>query len=204
VAVVADVKLESAREPALPQLFIVDDRPQWDLTAWGPDAAALQAAMQEIWKAHGPPLPHTLRAATTVLADAYQQEGVLTQLLIGVAVLALAVAAIGAYALVADTLRRRRTELVLRRLHGAGHRQVATAVLREFAWPLTLAAVLALPLAGWLGEEFLSGFVDRIGPLPGLGGPLAAAALLTLAMVALAALRHVRRALALPPVEALG
>ncbi|MBL8307527.1 MAG: ABC transporter permease [Rubrivivax sp.] len=204
VAVVRDVKLESAREPALPQAFVIDERPQWDLTVHGPDARALRAALDEVWKAHGPPVPHTIRASGTLLADAYQQEGVLTQLLVGVAVLALAVAAIGAYALVADTLRRRSTELVLRRLHGAGPRAVAAEVLREFALPLGLALLLALPLAAVLGEDYLAGFVDRIGAAPGVGLPVAAAALLTLGVVVLAALRHLQRALALQPVEALG
>jgi hypothetical protein len=203
VAVVKDVKLESAREPALPQAFVIDDGPQWDLTVYGPDAAALRAALDEIWKAHGPPVPHEIRASRDLLAAAYGQEQVLAMLVLGVALLAVAVATAGAYALVADTLRRRRMELVLRRLHGAGPGAVAAQVMREFAAPLAVAAVLALPLAALLGREYLSGFVDRIDPLPGLGLPVAAAAGLTLVMVAVAAVRHVRQALLLRPVEAL-
>lgn len=203
VAVVADVKLESAREPALPQLFVIDERPQWDLTVFGPDPQALHAALEEIWRAHGPAVPHMIREAPRLLADAYQQERVLTQLLAGVALLAMAVAAVGAYALVADTLRRRRMELVLRRLHGATPRAVASEVLREIAVPLGLAAALALPLAGWAGEQYLADFVDRVPLATGLGLALAAAALLTLGVVAASAWRNVRQALALQPLEAL-
>jgi hypothetical protein len=203
VAVVKDVKLESAREPALPQVFVIDDKPQWDLTIYGSDAVVLRAALDDIWKAHGPPVPHEIRASSTLLADAYQQERVLTGLLTGVAWLALAVAAAGAYALVADTLRRRRTELVLRRLYGAGSGAIATEVLREFAGPCAWAAITALPVAVLLGQAYLSGFVDRADPAYGLAVPVAAAVLLTLVIVALAAVRHIRRALTLQPVEAL-
>ena len=203
VAVVRDVKLESAREAALPQAFVIDDKPQWDLTVYGPDAQALRKALDEVWKAHGPAVPYEIRASRTLLADAYQQERVLTQLLTGTALLSLAVAAAGAYALVADTLRRRRTELVLRRLHGAGSRAIAAEVVREFAAPLAWATLLSLPAAALLGQAYLAGFVDRIDTLPGLGMPLAAAALLVLSMIGLAAARHLRLALELQAVEAL-
>ncbi|NHX22156.1 hypothetical protein, partial [Escherichia coli] len=69
----------------------------------------------------------------------YRQEEQLRQVLSVVALLAVGVAMLGAYALVADTLRRRRTELVLRRLHGASHADIAVEVAREFRGPLLLA-----------------------------------------------------------------
>jgi hypothetical protein len=203
VAIVREVKLESAREPALPQAFVIDDRPQWDLTVYGPDAKAVRTALEAVWKAHGPPVPHEIRASRTVLEDAYLQEAVLSRLLVGMALLALAVAAAGAYALVADTMRRRRTELVLRRLHGAGPRAIAGEVLREFMAPLALAALLALPGAALLGQAYLSGFVDRVDTVSAVAWPVVAAALVVLLTIALAAARHIRQALELHPVDAL-
>ncbi|MDB5972213.1 MAG: hypothetical protein JWQ90_4663 [Hydrocarboniphaga sp.] len=110
---------------------------------------------------------------------------------------------LGAYALVADALRRRRTELVLRRLHGAGHAAIAREVAAEFAAPLLIAAMVGAPLAAWLGHTYLAGFVDRVGVVPGLVLPLLAAAIATVLITALAAQRHVRLALALHPIEAL-
>ncbi len=102
------------------------------------------------------------------------------------------------------SLRRRRTELVLRRLHGAGPAAMAREVLREFAGPLLGAAAVALPLAAWLGEMYLGGFVDRIDPLPGLAGPLSVALAAIVLVLVAAAARHLRLALALQPAEALG
>jgi hypothetical protein len=203
VAVVADVKLESARAPALPQAFVISEAMQWDLSIAGTELPALREAVEAAWQAHGPRVPHMLQSADELLAEAYRQEQQLTTLLIAVALLAMGVALLGAYALVADTLRRRRAELVLRRLHGASGWAIAGEVAREFALPLGVAALVALPAAALLGDLYLAGFVDRAEPALGLAMPLAAAAAVTVASVALAVARHLWAALDLQPIEAL-
>ncbi len=203
VAVVKDVKLESARDPALPQAFLLSDKPQWDISIYGTDLTALRQAVEDLWKAHGPPLVYEIQSADEQRAAVYRQEQQLTTMLAAIALLAVGVAMLGAYALVADTLRRRRTELVLHRLHGAGHVDIARQVAGEFTAPLFVAAAAALPLAIWLGQSYLVGFVDHVGFAKGLLLPVIAASAATLLITAVASLRHVRRALALQPVEAL-
>ena len=204
VAVVADVNLESARESARPAAFVLSEAPQWDITVHGDDLPALQRALDEIWRLHGPAIRHTVERVDQQRAAAYELEQRLTLALAGVAALAVAVAMLGAYALVADTLRRRRTEIVLRRLHGADSAAIARELAREFAAPVLVAAVLGLPLAALLGEDYLAGFVVRIAPIPGLVLPLMVALLALLAVTALAAVQHLQRALRLRPIEALG
>jgi putative ABC transport system permease protein len=203
VAVVKDVKLESARDPALPQAFLLSDKPQWDLTVHGSNLASLRQALEELWKAHGPPLVYDIESVDDQRADSYRQEGQLTTILAAVAMLAVGVAMVGAYALVADTLRRRRTELVLRRLHGAGHADIARATVSEFAAPLVIAVAVGLPIAIWLGERYLRGFVDRVDLAEGVGLPLLVGTVVSVLITAMAATRHVRGALALQPIEAL-
>lgn len=203
VAVVKDVKLESARDSALPQAFLLSDKPQWDLSIHGADLVTLRRAVDELWKAHGPPLVYDIQSADEQRAEVYRQEQQLTTMLAAVALLTVGVAMLGAYALVADTLRRRRTELVLHRLHGAGHAAIVREVAAEFAVPLLIAALLGLPLAIGLGERYLRGFVDRVDLATGLVLPAIVASTATLFITTLAALRHVRQAVALQPIEAL-
>jgi hypothetical protein len=203
VAVVKDVKLESARDPALPQAFSLSDKPQWDLTVLGPNLDALRQAVEELWKAHGPPLVYDIQSVDDQRADTYRQEGQLTTMLAAVAMLAVGIAMVGAYALVADTLRRRRTELVLRRLHGASDADIARATVSEFAAPLLIAVTTGLPLAVWLGERYLQGFVDRVDFVDGVGLPVLVAVVVSILITAMAATRHVRGALAIQPIEAL-
>jgi putative ABC transport system permease protein len=203
VAVIKDVKLESAREPAMAQAFVLSDKTQWDLTIFGPDLAVLREVVEELWKAHGPRLLHETESLDQQRAGVYRTEERLTTLLAVIALLTVWVAMLGAYALVADTLRRRRTELVLHRLHGAGHIAILRQVAAEFSGPLLIAALVGLPLAVVLGQLYLQGYVDRVDLTSGLVLPLLAAALATAMVTALAALRHVQLALALQPVEVL-
>ena len=203
VAVVKDVNMESARDTTMPHAFVLMARSQWVVTVTGPDPRALRSALEDAWKAHGLQVPYDIQWADDQRADVYRQEAQLTATVTVVALLAVAVAMLGAYAMVADTLRRRRTELVLHRLHGASDAAIARQVAAEFGMPLAAAALAALPLAGWLDWRYLDGFRDHVAAPAGLGAALVAAAVATTLVTALAALRHVRQALALQPIEAL-
>lgn len=72
-----------------------------------------------------------------------------------------------------------------------------------FAVPLLLASAVGLPLAAWLGDRHLDGFVDRVGAGVDLALPLALTGVVTVLVTAVAALRHVRLTLAIQPIEAL-
>jgi len=203
VAVVKDVKLESARNPAMPQAFVLSDKPQWDLTIQGTDLASLSQAVDKLWKAHGPPLIYRLQSVDEQLASVYLQEQKLTATLAAVALLAVGIAMLGAYALVADTLRRRRTEIILHRLHGANDIAIVRQASGEFAAPLLVAAGVAIPFAALLGQRYLAGFVDRVAPSTGIALPILVASAAMTCITAVATLRHLRQALALQPMEAL-
>jgi putative ABC transport system permease protein len=203
VAVVKDVKLESARDPAFPQGFILSDKPQWDISIHGRDLASLRQTVEELWKAHGPSNRYELQSADEQRAAVYSQEERMTTMLASIALLSVGVAMLGAYTLIADALRRRRTELVLRRLHGASHTAIVRELANEFALPFVVALVVGLPLAFWFGERYLGGFVDRVDVGSGIVMPMVIASIATLLVTALATLQHVRRALALQAIEAM-
>lgn len=203
VAIVKDVKLESARDEAMPQGFELSDATQWDISVYGPDMAALRKAMDDLWKTHGPGLPYAMESADTLRGLVYKQERQMTTMLTAVAFLAVGVAMLGAYALVSDSLRRRRTELVLHRLHGAWHAAIVKVVMSEFVVPLLVGLAVGLSLGAWLGARYLSGFVDRVDLVTGIAGPMLTACVAILIVVALAATRHVRQALTIQPVEVL-
>lgn len=203
VAVVRSVKLESGREPALPQAFLLSDEPQWDLTVHGSDMPMLRQTLDDLWRAYGPKLVYQIESVDDQLASVYDQEQRLTTMVTALSLLAVGVAMLGAYALIADTVRRRRTELVLRRLHGADDVAILRQLGLEFVSPLLVGLVIGLPLAAWFGERYLAGFVDRVSAESGLVLPMAIAGAATLFSTALATLRHVRHALAIQPIEAL-
>jgi putative ABC transport system permease protein len=136
-------------------------------------------------------------------ARAMAEDTRIGQLIAITGALALLLAAVGIYALAAYTLRRREREIVLRKLHGAGAGAVARLLVKEFAGVLVAACVVVLPVAAWVTQLYLSGFVERAPVGPGsLWVLLAAVALLAL-VTAVAVARHLRAALALRPLQAL-
>ena len=90
---------------------------------------------------------------------------------------------------------------------GANSRFASDAIAREtvseFSAPLLIAVTIGLPIAVWLGERYLQGFVDRVDFVAGVGLPLLVAMAVSVLITAIAATRHVRGALALQPIEAL-
>lgn len=203
VAVVNDYKMESARQASLPKGFIVTDKPLWDIMIHGKNAATLAQTVAEVWRQHGPPLDFDIWTLDQALAWAYRQEGALTKLLGALSFLCIGVAMLGAYTLVADSLRRRRMELVLHRLHGASDAAIMRQASREIAIPFLIAVLIALPLSLWLGALYLGDFVDRLDTTTGIVLPIIVAIAATLVITAFAVLRHLRRAVSWQPIEAL-
>lgn len=208
VAVVPRQLLESTRQPARPHAFLLHtsaealsgERAFWVLNLRlrpGSGAAeALLAPLTPIWQRYFPAEPLALASAEQTLMAAYQADLRIGQLVGACSVLALALAGFGVYALAAYLVQRHGREIVLRKLHGASGLQAMRSLLREFGWLLLSAALLALPLSIYLGEQYLQQFSDRVslGAWPQL---LALAGLL--AVTLLASLRHGLAALALRP-----
>ena len=200
VAVAADIRLESAREPAQPHVFVLTDEPQSTLTLQGPDMAPLRQAIARVWPRF---FPESLAEPQTVeeaLALPYVRERHLAQMATATTALALLLSAFGVYALAAYTVRRSAREIVVRKLYGAGHARIAGLLAREFAPLLGAAAIVGLPLAGWLAHAWLENFTER-SPTALWVLPLSLLALV--AMTVLAALRHGLIAMRMRPTMAL-
>ena len=117
-----------------------------------------------------------------------------------VAALTLGVAVLGLLALVAYAIQRRRREVGIRKILGAGTAHILRLLSAEVAALLGVAAVVALPAALVLNEAWLSVFGLRVSVGPGtLAGALAA----VLAVAALAVGPLVWRADRADPVRAL-
>jgi predicted lysophospholipase L1 biosynthesis ABC-type transport system permease subunit len=114
--------------------------------------------------------------------------------------IAVALASCGIYVLSAYSVQRRRKEIVLRKLHGAGKAAIAHLVGREFVALIGAGAALGLPVAAIAMQRYLAGYVEQA---PMGWWPLVAA-LGVSAIVALAATaRHTLAALRISPSLAL-
>ncbi|HEY4079907.1 MAG TPA: FtsX-like permease family protein [Burkholderiaceae bacterium] len=203
-AVIEDVHLEGARTARVPVLMQpVPQLSPGAISVHSRDPALTRKRLNELLAAEFPEEPPQVLTAREQQGQQYENDRRQGGLIAAISTIALLLAAVGIYALAAYTLRLREREIVLRKLHGAPPIAVARLLAREFATVAGLGGLIGLPLAAWLAQAWLAGFVER-APM----GPFALLPLLltvvTLALVTLlAVLRHLRAAFALRPILAL-
>jgi putative ABC transport system permease protein len=84
-----------------------------------------------------------------------------TQAFAVAALIAIALSAVGMYALAAFAAQRQAREIALRRLMGASIAQVAGLLLWRLTRPVFLAALIACPLAWWALSHWLAQYPSR-------------------------------------------
>jgi putative ABC transport system permease protein len=127
-------------------------------------------------------------------------ERALAILAVGFSVLALVLAAVGLYGVLAYSTEQRTREIGIRLALGAQRRSIIVAVLREMVIIAAVATVIALPFIGVLARFFRSQLygVTVFDPVT-----LAATTALIVVMVVLAAVIPARRAATVQPMQAL-
>jgi putative ABC transport system permease protein len=200
VAVVPPVRLETAHEARRPQAFWLQAEPQSTLTLRGADPAALKKAVEVVWPGFFPEDWANPQGVGESLSWVYEDERRIGRLAACASLFALALAGFGVYALAAYTVRRSLREIVVRKLYGAGRARIAGVLARDFAPLLLVAALVGLPLTGWLVQAWLAGYVERT---PLAWWSLPAALFAVVAVTTLATWRHGLAAMRVRPAQAL-
>ena len=203
VGVAPDLRYQTLRQAAGPMVYRINPA-QGVLTArveGGAGAiATVRPQVEALFARHFPNDVPDIEPAGAVFAHNYSGDLRLAQILTAASVVATALASFGIYVLSAYSVRRRSREIVLRKLYGADSFDVGRLIAREFAALVGIAALIALPLAWFATERYLSGFALR-APL-GWWPPLLA--LGCVGLVALAATaRHTLAAVRMSPALAL-
>jgi ABC-type antimicrobial peptide transport system permease subunit len=141
-----------------------------------------------------------VRPAFEVYAAIYADDLRLAKLLGLATLVAVLIAAVGAYVLATDALQQRAPEIALRKLFGARRRDIGRLVAREIVATLLVAAAIGLPLAALAIARFLAPFTEHA---PLAFWMLALALLALAATTAAAALRQAMTAMRLRPAQVL-
>jgi ABC-type antimicrobial peptide transport system permease subunit len=141
-----------------------------------------------------------LRTMEVQVNNSASDERALAFLAIGFAALALALAAVGLYGVLAYSTEQRTREIGVRVALGAQRSGVVVLVVREMAIIAAIATAIALPSVVALARLFRSQLygVTTFDPIT-----LAVAVILTAVMVTLAAALPARRAATVEPMQAL-
>ena len=185
VGVAADAKYNDLREKALPRIYAPLANPMWENPAafyeirTYADPQAVTAALRQVVQEADPTLPpikvHTMSG---LVDDSLQTDRFIEQLAGAFSLLALLLAAIGLYGLMAYTVSRRTRDIGIRLALGAEPGNVLWRVLRETLALVLIGITIGVPFA--LGGTYLMrsmlfglGFADPVAIL-------LAAALLTI------------------------
>ncbi|HUH63213.1 MAG TPA: ABC transporter permease [Terracidiphilus sp.] len=141
-----------------------------------------------------------LRTMEEQVTHSASDERALAILAIGFSALAMLLAAVGLYGVLAYSTEQRTREIGVRLALGAPRGGVMILIVREMAWIAGAAIVVALPSVVGLAQLFRTQLygVTAADPLA-----LAGAVVLTLVMIALAAALPARRAAEVEPMQAL-
>ncbi len=207
VGVAADAKYNDLREKALPRIYAPLANPMWENPAafyevrTYADPQAVAATLRRVVQEAAPTLPpikvHTM---SWLVDDSLQTDRFIEQLAGVFSLLALLLAAIGLYGLMAYTVSRRTRDIGIRLALGAEPGNVVWQVLRETLVLVLIGIVIGVPVA--LGStHFMRSMLFGLG----LADPVAilfAATLLAL-VATLAGFLPARRASQVDPMVAL-
>ena len=204
VGVVSDVKYSGIDAAAGDQVYWSLPQAPWlsaflTVRAAGDQnfAPALRAAVASV----DPTVAVTsIRPLESILATAQAPARFRTVLIAAFALLALAIAAIGLYGIVAYSVSQRTTEIGVRVALGAGTRDVMSMVFGEALGMTAIGLAIGLPLAYAMARTFAA-LLFGVKPTDGVTYGVSALALLVVAFAA--AFTPARRAARIDPIVAL-
>jgi len=167
IGVVGDVHLADPRTAARPSVYLSTRRfPSSErdvVVRGGRDAATTLAALRSAVASLDPTLPLSLATSLDAsVGDTLAQDRATTVLLGGFAALALVLAAIGVYGVLAGDVGRRRKEIGIRLALGAHPARVTALILRRALRPAAIGAGIGLLVA--LGvTRMMSALVFGVG-----------------------------------------
>jgi predicted permease len=169
IGVVENAKYESLREEPQPIAYLPwsqsEDRAfSMTFALRGPaGTAALTDAVEEIARRADPSMSLTFNTLQRQIADSLTRERVLALLSGFFGALALLLAVIGLYGIMAYNVARRRNEIGIRMALGSARSRVLRMVLGEASWLIGIGLVLGMVLA-WAGTRLVASFLYGLSP----------------------------------------
>lgn len=164
VGVVKDFHFESLHNPIGPLLIFLDTSMvrQMFVKVQGANIAGTLAGLESVWKSRIAHRPFDYHFMDEDFNSLYQAEARMIQLFSLFSGLAILLACLGLFALVAFTTIQRSKEIGIRKILGANVQSITMLLARQFLVLVLIAIVIAIPLAWWAGNTWLQDFSYRI------------------------------------------
>lgn len=165
VGIVADFNSESLHKALMPTVIVGYRDPSHGAllvrTIPGTEAKVMQD-IAGIWKAFYPDKLLDMAIVQETLESQYKAEEKVQQLLSGFSVLTLALAALGIFGLIVNSVSLRTKEIGIRKVLGASVSGIVTLLSMDFVKLVLIAIFVASPIAWWVMSNWLEDFAYRI------------------------------------------
>jgi putative ABC transport system permease protein len=163
-------------------------------------SADAERAVRRLWIQYFPNDPLELTPAKEIYAANYADDARLARVLAIATLVALIIAAGGAYVLAADVVQRRTGEIAMHKLFGAQRADIGKLVVLELGSIVLMGAAIGLPVAALGIAHYLAPYTSHAPPAY---WSLALAPVAAVLVMGLAAARHAWIAMDLKPAVAL-
>jgi hypothetical protein len=203
VGVVADFHTASFHQPIGPILMAHIPDMEWSmgirLANTGHRISGITTALAQIaaqWKKINPDTPFTYSFLDENIATLYHQDQQLASVIDAAMLLTISIACMGLIGLIVFVVEKRRKEIAVRKVLGADVLNIVALLNREIIALVTIALLIASPLAWYGAHRWLQDFAYRI-PMPWWLFPLAGVAAIAIASLTICT-QVIRAALANP------
>jgi putative ABC transport system permease protein len=204
IGVVADTQFSSVMLPPVPQYYSYFSQNNFLAVKLlpGADRTAVLDGLEAAWSKVVSTRPFQSADEATLTGFQLRREEFEARIVTGSTALAIVIALLGLYGLVAATVVKRVKEIGVRKVMGAERRSIVTLFLWQFSKPIVIANVIAWPLGFWAIRQWLTRFPYQLDTLDivmtGVAASLVALLIAWLTVGVLAA-----RAASVNPVKAL-
>lgn len=154
---------KSLHYPIAPTILVLglENWSNWAFVRYTGSPAAAMEHLKQVTKELDPEYMGDIRFLDAAFDNLYKTELRNAHMILSFSVLVVLVALMGVFGLVIFDSRYRRREIGLRRVYGSSTNAILSLFNLQFIKIVALCFVVAVPLAWWAAEAWLSGFVVR-------------------------------------------
>jgi putative ABC transport system permease protein len=158
IGVVKDFHYRSLHNKIEPIVFFISERPRWLMSVRlkeGREKEAL-AYIEEKWNSFGAGRPFDYRYVTRILENQYEGEQKIGVIFNLATIITIFIALLGLLGLSSFITEQRTKEIGIRKILGASVTNILKLLYREFVLLILIAFILAVPVAWWRLDIWLS------------------------------------------------